>query len=399
MSIFKKVLITLLAVAVFLGTAAAMTDIMLDRLSFAQQPEETVDPMAAFPHAVTKPTEEVLETEPVQTEPPETVPPETLPPETLPPETVPVTQPTEPKVVYDTVPLLFMTDYPEIRYGLGTMATSGSNVASLAMVASYLTGHEYTPDVLLECFADYIGNNMQWLEYAADQLQLPWEKAENFHVAKQALQEGKVVITLLGENSIFTQTQHFIVLTGINDAGRILVNDPFEDHYTQWNLKQGLAEGFPDKSIITGYKGSWIFDPEAMPEEPFIYKMEPNTDTFRYAAVELTEEEIDMMAKLICMEAQSEPFEGQQAIAEVIFNRLIAGNFQSSVASVIQAEGQFKSSDRLYLAKPTHIQYKAIERALYGPYVLPKEVVFFASYPVNDDVWGTIGNHTFCYQW
>ena len=398
MSTFKKVMVTLLAVAVFLGTAAAMTDVMLDRLVFAQAPEETVDPMAAFPRAVTKPTEEVLETEPVQTEPPETEPPqtETEPEETLPPETVP---PTEPKILYDAVPLFYMTDYPDIRYGLGTLATSGSNVASLAMVASYLTGHEYTPDVLLDCFADYIGNNMQWLEYAADQLRLPWEKAENFHVTKQALQEGKIAIVLLGDTSIFTQTQHFIVLTGINEAGLITVNDPFEEHYTQWNLKQGLAEGFQDKSIITGYKGAWVFDPEAMPEEPFIYEREKNTDAFRYAGVELTEEEIDMMAKLICMEAQSEPFEGQQAIAEVIFNRLVAGNFQSSVTSVIQAEGQFKSADRLCLAKATHIQYKAIERALYGPYVLPVEVVFFASYPVNEDVWGTIGNHTFCYQW
>ena len=401
MNTFKKVLVTLLAIAVFLAATAVLTGIMLDRLSFAEQTEETVDPMAAFPRAVTQPTEAAQETEPVQTQPPETQPPETQPPETLPPETLPpeTVPPTEPKTVYEAVPLFYMTDYPEIRYGQGTLATSGSNVASLAMVASYLTGHEYTPDELLECFADYIGNNMQWLEYAADQLQLPWEKAENFHVTKQALREGKIAIVLLGENSIFTQTQHFIVLTGVDEEGRILVNDPFEDHYTQWNLKQGLAEGFQDKSIITGYKGAWVFDPGAMPEEPFVYKREANTDVFRYPGVELTEEEVDMMAKLICMEAQSEPFEGQQAIAEVIFNRLIAGNFQSSVTSVIQAEGQFKSADRLYLAKPTHIQYKAIERALYGPYVLPKEVVFFASYPVNDDVWGTIGNHTFCYQW
>ena len=44
-------------------------------------------------------------------------------------------------------------------------------------------------------------------------------------------------------------------------------------------------------------------------------------------------------------------------------------------------------------------QYEAIERALYGPYVLPTDVVFFATYRTNENVWGQIGGHIFCYQW
>lgn len=396
MSQIKKVMITLLAMLVFVLVTVWFTNILQDTISVSGEPEAGRQEQIAFPRAVTEATE-AADTEPVETEPAQTE--ETIPVTT---EPVPVeTEPevTEPKTVYDSVPLFYMTDYPDVLYRSGTLATSGSNVASLAMVASYLTGHEYRPDVLAECFADFIGNQMEWLENAADTLQLPWEKAANFHVAKQALQEGKIVITLLGEKSIFTQTQHFIVLTGINEAGKILVNDPYEPHYSQWNLEKGLAEGFEDVSIITGYHGSWIFDPAAMPEEPFIYEMKKNTDEFRYPGIELTQEEKDLMADLIYMEAQSEPFEGQQAIAEVILNRLAADNFQSSIRNIIYAEGQFKSADQLYLAKPTHTQYEAIERALNGPYVLPIDVVFFATYKVNDNVWGTIGNHTFCYQW
>lgn len=382
----RKGAIALLAITLFVIVTVLFVNVLQDRLFASEETETVSQSMDAYPRAIME------ETEPVETE--ETVP-ETI--ETLPPETVP--EETQPRQVYDSVPLFYMTDYPGILYRSGTLATSGSNVASLAMVASYLTGNEYRPDELAAYFADYIGNSMQWLEYASDELQLPWEKAANFHVAKQALQEGKVVITLMGEKSIFTQSQHFIVLTGINDAGKITVNDPYEDHYTQWNLEKGLVEGFEDVSIITGYHGSWIYDPAAMPEDPFIYEPEENTDEFRYPGIELTQEDRDLMAKLICMEAESEPFDGQQAIAEVILNRLAAGNFQSSVKSIIFAEGQFASADRLYLAEPTHTQYEAIERAYSGPYVLPKEVVFFATYKVNDDVWGKIGNHYFCYRY
>lgn len=358
---FRKGLLVVAGILAFLAMSASFTGLLLQNLHRPQKQTLQAD---VYPRAVTHPTEETLpETQPVPT----TLPPETEPPETQPPET-------QPRFRYESVPLFYMTDYPDILYRSGTLATSGSNVASLAMVASYLTGNEYRPDELADYFADYIGNSMQWLEYASDQLQLPWKKAVDFREARKALEEGKVVITLLGQKSIFTQSQHFVVLTGLNDANRITVNDPFRDHYTQWNLERGLAEGFEDVSIITGYHGSWIYDPAAMPEEPFVYTPKENTDPFRYPGIELTQEDRDLMAKLICMEAASEPFEGQQAIAEVILNRVAAGTFQSTVNSVIHAQGQFASVDRLYLAQPTHIQYEAIERALNGPYVLPIDV-------------------------
>lgn len=400
----KKGILTLMAAAVFVMVSVGFTCLLRTTL-FPQTEEDSEEiSMEAFPRAVTEPTP----TLPVQTE--ETRPRETeivvpvvteseptVPEETRPPETVP--RETKPKPKYDSVPLMFMTDYPQLRYRSGTVATSGSNIAALAMVASYMTGQEYRPDELAKFFETYIGNSMQWLEHASEELRLPWKRAGNFHEAKQALQEGKLVITLMGDKSIFTQSQHFIVLAGIREDGRITVLDPYEPHYSQWNLKQGLVEGFADSAILTGYQGSWIYDPGAMPKKPFIYKAKKNKDTFRYPGISLTEEEIEIMAKLIYMEAQSEPFEGQQAIAEVILNRLQSGDFQSSIKNVIFAEGQFKSADRLYAAEPTHIQYTAVERALNGPYVLPADVVFFAAYQVNDNVWGTIGNHTFCYGW
>ena len=340
--------------------------------------------------------------ETVPTEPPETTvvtePPETEP---EPPETVPVeTEPAIQRTYYEQVPLYDQSVYTEIRYRSGTLATSGSNITSLAMVASYLAKYEYRPDQLAECFADYIGNSMQWLEYASDQLQLPWKKAVNIDETIGALKEGKIAIALMNERSIFLEgQQHFVVFTGITEEGKILIHDPFGPNYSAWHLQNALVSGFARTDLTGGYSGGWIYDPAAMPEEPFVYEAPENTDAFRYEGLELSEHDLDMIARLVRAEGESEPFEGQQAIAEVILNRIAAGNFPNTANDVIFADDQFMGVGQLYLEDPVHTQYEAVERALYGPYVLDADVVFFSQYAVNDNVWGTIGKHVFCRQW
>lgn len=323
-------------------------------------------------------------------------PPETVPEQT---ETQPETEPEISRTHYDSVPNYYETDYPELRFGSGSFAEYGSGVTSAAMVATYLTGYDYTPDLLVRWFSNYIGNQLQILEYISDQLQLPWKRAENFHVALQALREGKVVIALMGKDSVFTAGQHFIVLTGINEAGKITVNDPNRNNYNLWNLQKSFAEGFREGDILCGYSGAWIYDPAAVPEEPFCYQNPDPAVECRYPDLTLSQQDRDLLAKLVFAEGQSEPFEGQQAIAEVVLNRVSADNFPNTLQGVLYAPDQFKAVSKIYAAKPTHIQYEAVRRALEGPYVLPEDVTFFAAYAVNDNVWGTIGSHTFCHQW
>jgi hypothetical protein len=267
------------------------------------------------------------------------------------------------------------------------------------MVATYLTGHTYMPDELADYFSDYNSiNHIDKLEYMSDMLQLPWERAKNFHVALNALKEGKIVIALMEGTSLFTTGQHFIVWTGINENGRIMVNDPNEANYSLWNLKNAFANGFEEGDICYGYSGAWIYDPEAMPEEPFVYIDDKEEVACRYPDVKLTLEEENLLARVVWVEAQGECFEGQQAVAEVVLNRLVADGFQNTVNGVIYAENQFRSVPFLEDAEPTSIQYEAIERALEGPYVLPIDVYHFATYQVNGNVWGRIGGHVFCYE-
>ena len=301
--------------------------------------------------------------------------------------------------VLHEIPQYFQTDYPEVRYGAGSIATSGCSVTSLAMVASYLTGHTYMPDELADYFSNYNSiNHIDKLEYMSDMLQLPWERAENFHVALDALKEGKIVIALMEGSSLFTNGQHFIVWIGSDENGKIYIHDPNKDNYSRWNLKSAFVNGFEEGDICYGYSGAWIYDPEAMPEEPFIYIDDKEKVECRYPDVKLTLEEENLLARVVWVEAQGECFEGQQAVAEVVLNRLVADGFQNTVNGVIYAENQFRSVPFLEDAEPTSIQYEAIERALKGPYVLPIDVYHFATYRVNDNVWGKIGGHVFCYE-
>lgn len=302
------------------------------------------------------------------------------------------------KPVYNDVPLYLQTDYPDTLYGSGTIETSGCSIVSLAMVATYMTDHAYMPDELAGYFGGRAENNIARLELASEKLQIPYEKTWYFYDARNALHEGKVVIALMESDSIFTESQHFIVLTGVTAEGRILVNDSYAPNYERWDLKNGFANGFEEGDILCGFSGAWIYDKSTMPEDPFIYIEEkPVKEDTRYPEIELTAEERNLLARVVWAEARGESFEGQQAVAEVVFNRMMSENFPDTLHDVIYGEGQFRSVSVLEKAEPYQTQYDAIESALYGPYILPTEVYYFATEPTNDNVWGRIGGHVFCY--
>lgn len=299
---------------------------------------------------------------------------------------------------YLSVPLYFQTDYPNNLYGGGSIANNGCSVTCLAMVASYLTGHEYLPDELARYFGGVAENNIERLEKGAEAMQLPWEELENFHRAMDALREGKIVIALMESDSLFTETQHFIVLTGFNERGLIMVHDPYEPNYEKWDTKRAFREGFTEGDICSGFSGAWAFDKSAMPKEPFLYYEEDLRGEPRYPNIQLTYEEKMLLSRVVWVEARGEPAEGQQAVAEVIINRIASDRFPNTLKGVVYAPDQFRSTAFLDDATPEQAQFDAVEHAIYGPYVLPEDVVHFATYKVNKFVWGQIGGHIFCHQ-
>lgn len=296
------------------------------------------------------------------------------------------------------VPLYYQNDYPSEMYGIGTVAKDGCGITSLAMVATALTGHPYKPDELARYFGGCAESNMARLEYGSEVLQLPFWKSPNWNETYAALKEGKLVIALMAGNSLFTTTQHFIVLTGLTEDGKVLVNDPFKPNYEKWDLKEGFANGFSVNQMLLGYSGAWIYDPAQMPEQAPIYA-EPELDRSftRYPVIELSDADRDLLARVIWAEARGESLEGQQAVAEVVFNRMISAQFSDTLRDVVYGDKQFRSVPHLKDAEPWQAQYQAIDRALYGKSILPAAVLYFSRTPTNDSIWGEIGHHIFCY--
>lgn len=358
-----------------------------------ENPEDTTEAYTE----TTDPTEEPETTEET-TEPTETT--EATEPEATEAEDSDSSQssssPTKVKSV-NGFPLYNQLDYPNKRFGSGTVATSGCGITSLAMVATYLTGHTYLPDELAGYFGGYGENNVQRLEYGAKQMQLPIRKADNIRQIFSAMKEGNIAILLMNHLSIFSESQHFIVLNGVTKDGKYMVADSYAPNYEKWDLKRGFEEGFEEKDLLLGYNGGWYFDVSEMPEEPFIYTEEKPDCEPRYPDVELTWDEQQLMAKIIWLEARGESKKGQQAVAEIILNRLVSGKFGDSIHDVIYGEGQFRTTPFLKDADAWQAQYDAIDDALSGPNILPMNVYYFATYPENGRIWGKIGGHIFCY--
>ncbi len=344
----------------------------------------------------------------------ETVSEETVPDETIPEETVPDERVSEEIDSEETVsdeivseeenehffPDYTLDEYADVMYGTGTIKDNGCSVCCMAVVATYLTGHQYYPDELARWFGGKAENNVDRIRLMAEELQLPMTEAENYDYVKEALREGKIVIQLMNGRSLFTKGQHFILLKGFTEDGKIEVYDPSTSNRSSWRLKDRFENGFGTDEICWGYDGAFIFDPSQMPEDPFIYE-EPVREYVepRYGSLKLTDDETKLLAKLIYVEARGESEDGQQAIAEVVLNRLVSGDFGSSITNMINDESQFVPHRLILTAKPSQAQYEAIDRALYGPYVLPIEVTFYGTVRTTDSKWGTIGRHIFCYPW
>ena len=297
---------------------------------------------------------------------------------------------------YDTVPLYYQTDYPFIKYGNGSIGTSGCSLTCLAMVATYMTDHPYLPDELVYHFGSYGKNTSERLEYAAEQLGLPFEKNFNWRQTQQALAEGKIAIIMENEQSDFTTEQHFIVLSGLTDDGKYLVKDPYEPNYSNELLEDGFFNGFEEYTIIKGYFGGWVFDKSALPQDHVLFDAsKPEMQETRYVGYELPEEDVYELACFAWVHARNEPEDVQQAVLEVLLNRLVSQDYPNMVHSVIYSSEMYRNMD---YADPGMPQYRAVTAAMYGPYQLPINVYSYSPGPSSGDIWGTLGSFTFLYS-
>lgn len=193
------------------------------------------------------------------------------------------------------IPMLFQGDYGQIiLYYNGeakSVASSGCGATSVSMVIAYLTGNVEQNPYLLFCKAvddgRYHGNGLShdtlvWLAKSYG-VKCRWI-SNSADAVLEALAEGKPVIAHMGEG-IFTSKGHYIVLRGVTEDGKILVNDP--------NSRSNCHKAFPLDTILAQTRTSASFmvcwtDIEETVEPTIEPTLEPSVEPTLEATVEPT---------------------------------------------------------------------------------------------------------------
>lgn len=131
--------------------------------------------------------------------------------------------------------------------------------------------------------------------------------------------------------------------------------------------------------------------------------LEPERETFNlyeHIAMEMTSEEMRLLEIILACEAQDEPYDGQKAVVEVIFNRVLSPDFPDTVYDVLSQKGQFatwKWRNKPYNT-PNQTQTNAIAEVIENGNqntILPEDYVFFSVGKVNGTDFIKIGHHQF----
>lgn len=147
-----------------------------------------------------------------------------------------------------------------------------------------------------------------------------------------------------------------------------------------------------DIKLVTLYKYNENEEAEAVEAEEVTY--ENRWD------IQLTEEEIELLANILWIEARGESEAGQRAVVEVIFNRMISEDFPDTLYDVLSQKNptQFASWKLRNTAEPTEKEYTAIYEVLSGKTSLVKnDTVYFATKKLTRNLDVKIGGHYFCY--
>lgn len=158
---------------------------------------------------------------------------------------------------------------------------------------------------------------------------------------------------------------------------------------------------------ITQYKKHLILQILQLIRSPpittYLSESEPELESepaaYREIANTITEEEIETLARLLFLEAGNQSVDGQRAVIEVVFNRVLSDEFPNTINDVVYAKNQFSPAHLIPSTTPTEEQYEVIQIVLTNSEtILDRGVVFFSRGQYNDYLFDKIGDHYFCYS-
>lgn len=153
----------------------------------------------------------------------------------------------------------YQTNYRDVAYGNGTIASSGCGPTCIAMLTTYLNGEVTTPvDVCRWCEADYYvpGAGTSWSVFpgAADKYGYGCiNMGLDYEAVLEEIANGNPVVVLVGPGT-FTSEGHYMVIKGMTSSGELVLNDPNQKNVDKYGTNQFKAE-----TVLGEAKNFWVF--------------------------------------------------------------------------------------------------------------------------------------------
>lgn len=114
--------------------------------------------------------------------------------------------------------------------------------------------------------------------------------------------------------------------------------------------------------------------------------------------IELNDNEIEMLAKIVWLEARNQSDSGEAAVVSVILNRMLSDEFSNTILKVLSDTNQFATWKLLSTANLEERELEIVEEVLHGEWdnLLSKDYLYFSTSPRNNNGTVRIEDHYFC---
>ena len=140
----------------------------------------------------------------------------------------------------------FEGSYANNNYWNGTMHNSGCGPTAIAILASGLTGYNYTPaDIATQMGGESAITSFDTLKAEMDSLGLSAEiiQGPSAQAIKDQLLNGKVMLVSVNNNTIFTSGSHIMTILDINESGQVYIGNPGSSSLYGWYNIDEIMKG------------------------------------------------------------------------------------------------------------------------------------------------------------